>query len=189
MLLVIQFPLCIFPKLASIPEPPPLLRQYLHPCRALPCETPGSDLCMSFTTEAGGGVDGPPLLCVSSLTQLQCCVLLVLCYSSLSFLSASRIGMSFHCLCPTRALIGPGLPLPTDAAPPTTAQCIQPAAPRDSPRTSLSLFPRSSSLVRRQGRQRENSVGFFYGMNLHLSECLCLTATVSDTDRLSRKTK
>lgn len=48
MLLVSQFPLCIFPKLASIPEPPPLLPQYLHPCCALPCETPGSDLCMSF---------------------------------------------------------------------------------------------------------------------------------------------
>lgn len=46
-------------------------------------------------------------------------------------------------------LIGPGLPLPTDAAPPTTAQCIWPAAPRDCPRTSLSLFPHSSLLVRR----------------------------------------
>ena len=46
-------------------------------------------------------------------------------------------------------LIGPGLPLPTDAAPPTTAQCILPAAPRDCPRTSLSLFPHSSLLVRK----------------------------------------
>lgn len=51
-----------------------------------------------------------------------------------------------------RVLIDPGLPLPTDAAPPTTAQCIRPAAPRDCPRTSLSLFPHSSSLVRR-GRE------------------------------------
>ena len=66
-----------------------------------------------------------------------------------------------HSSCPNRpplvflslcVLIGPGLLLPMDAAPPTTAQCIQPAAPRDCPRTSLSLFPLSSSLVRR-GRE------------------------------------
>lgn len=64
-------------------------------------------------------------------------------------------------LCPNRScvfslsfcvLIDPGHPLPMDVAPPTTAQCIQPAAPRDCPRTSLSLFPHSSSLVRR-GRE------------------------------------
>lgn len=64
-----------------------------------------------------------------------------------TFLAACvQIGsLSSFSLC---VLIGPGLPLPTDAAPPTTAQCILPATPRDCPRTSLSLYPRSSSLVR-----------------------------------------
>lgn len=148
---------------------------FLHPCRALPCETPGSDLCMSFYRRGqrrSRRASSFPLCLLSHSIAMLCGVGPL--YSSLSFLSASRIGMSFHCLCPTRALIGPGLPLPTDAAPPTTAQCIRPAAPRDSPRTSLSLFPRSSSLVRRQGRQRENSFVFFNGMNLHLSKCLLL---------------
>lgn len=117
---------------------------------------PRSDPCMTFNAEAKDWAGGLLfLLGVSSLTQLQCCVVLVLCTRLFFFLSASGIGMFYHRLCPTRTLIGPGLPSPTDAAPPTTAQCIRPAAPRDCPRTSLSLFPRSSSLVRRQGTQRE----------------------------------
>lgn len=67
-----------------------------------------------------------------------------------TFLTACvQIGPLSSSVC---VLIGPGPPLPTDAAPPTTAPCIRPAAPRDCPRTSLSLFPPSSSLVRR-GRE------------------------------------
>lgn len=54
---------------------------------------------------------------------------------------------------PLRVLPGPGLPSRTDAARPTTAQCIRPAAPRDCPRTSLSQSPPSSSLVRRRGQE------------------------------------
>lgn len=97
-------------------------------------------------------------LFVSFFTVLQCCGLGSCCVSFFPvWLSGYiRIGM-FLTACvqigplPSSSLcvlIGPGLPLPTDAAPPTTAQCIRPAAPRDCPRTSLSLFPRSSSPVR-----------------------------------------
>lgn len=64
-------------------------------------------------------------------------------FLSLFFFVFLSLSLSFF------LLIGPGLPLPTDAAPPTTAQCIRSAAPRDCPRTSQSLFPHSSSLVRR----------------------------------------
>lgn len=74
-----------------------------------------------------------------------------------TFLAACvQIGpLVFLSLC---VLIGPGLPLPTDAAPPTTAPCIQRATPRDCLRTSLSLFPLSSLLVRR-GREEFQSQG------------------------------
>lgn len=72
-------------------------------------------------------------------------------FSPLVSISAPRLPLSlFLCLSLSLTLlIGPGLPLPTDAAPPTTAQCIRSAAPRGCPRTSQSLFPHSSSLVRR----------------------------------------
>lgn len=50
-------------------------------------------------------------------------------------------------------LIGPGLPLPMDVAPPTTVRCIRPAAPRDCPRTSQCLSPHSSLLVRRARKE------------------------------------
>lgn len=85
----------------------------------------------------------------------MCCWFL--CVSFLSCLATFILGLySLFVLklatsLPLHVLIGPGLPLPspTDAAQPTTAQCTLPAAPRDWPRTSLSLFPHSSSLVRR----------------------------------------
>lgn len=102
------------------------------------------------------------------LTQLQCCVLFTCALSSPKKYDTLRLHLDWDIshLCPNRScvlslflflcvcvLIGPGLPLPMDVAPPTTAPCIQPAAPRDCPRISLSLFPHSSSLVRR-GRRK-----------------------------------
>lgn len=92
-------------------------------------------------------------------TLLQCCSVGSCVRVFLPLWLSGYIRIVSHFLCPNGrlssslcVLTGPGPPLPTDAAPPTTAQCIWPAAPRDCPRTSLSLFPHSSSLVRR-GRE------------------------------------
>lgn len=60
-----------------------------------------------------------------------------LCASFLSCLATFILGLySLFVLkpatsLPLHVLTGPGLPSPTDAAQPTTAQCILPAAPRD----------------------------------------------------------
>lgn len=117
------------------------------------------ELCMSLLLRQRQGVKTSFPLCLlfHSIAMLWCWFFV---YVSFFPVCLSDWDV-YHCLCPNRALIGPGLPLPMDVAPPTTVQCIQPAAPRDCPRTSLSLFPRSSSLVRRQGRQRKKRL-FIY---------------------------
>lgn len=97
---------------------------------------------------------------VSFFTPCCVVVLVVVCISfflpgSLATFGLGRFGLLVSKLVHRHSLsvlTDPGLPLPMDAAPPTTVQCIRSAAPRDCPRTSLSLFPHSSSLVRR-GRE------------------------------------
>lgn len=79
------------------------------------------------------------LFFLCSLTLIQYCsgvVLDVVCI--FSFLSATFIlgldslfVLKLATSLPLHVLTGPGLPSPTDAAQPTTAQCILPAAPRD----------------------------------------------------------
>lgn len=60
-------------------------------------------------------------LCASFLSCLATFIL------GLASLSVLKLATSR----PLHVLTGPGLPSPTDAAPPTTALCILPAAPRD----------------------------------------------------------
>lgn len=118
------------------------------------------ELCMSLLLRQRQGVKTSSFV---SPFSLYCnVVVLVLCIRL--FLSCLPLGLGCLSLLVSKSwLIGPGLPLPMDVAPPTTVQCIRPAAPRDCPRTSLSLFPRSSSLVRRQGRQRKKKTIYIQG--------------------------
>lgn len=138
-------------------------RLHLHLCCACLCETElYSRELHDFPVRQSRGVKTsfifPFCLLFHFTAMLWCWFLCASLSSSLAtfwtrtFLTACvHIGPLSSSVC---VLIGPGLPLPTDAAPPTTAQCIRPAAHNGCPRTSLSLFPHSSSLVR---RDREGS--------------------------------
>lgn len=165
---------------------------FLHPCSVCLCE-----IWVVHESPAKAKMGSKNFFPLFVSFSLYCNVVVLVLVASLSFLSGSLATFGLGCfsllvsksaplpsssLC---VLIGPGLPLPTDAAPPTTAQCIRPAAPRDCPRASLSLFPRSSSPVR-WGRGEgveddcnEKPLGLSgrREMNTVLLECGWLTAT------------